>query len=514
MARRTLRNAPAPDCAAAPLVPNGALAVALLAVAPDAAPLVHVGRDARRLDRIAAILRALAPARSVAILPEWDCLPFDRASPSRGTMGARAGVLRWLTDRDHRPDILLTTAPALIQRVPPPETWAGARLEVRIGDAFDLGAMTATLQRLGYILDDRVDEPGEAALRGRTVEVFPAAAPRPCRIEHDGSRVTAIRSYDPVSQRSLAEAAVLVIDPATEILLDPDSDETLRPFTGQEHGLARYYERLAAVLDYMPDARLVVEDGVEARAASFFEQIAEGRETAREIPGTPLYLDPQDWADALAGRRLLKATEEAGAAVAIPAFAQEAKPGAAFARTLRERLRIGRRVLLTGSGAALRRLVRQAEKAAERPVRPVADWAAVRAAKPGEILSLEAPIEAGFDVPEADATVIAAADFLGGRAAGSSEAPTAILPMGEVDLRVGDVAIDRDHGLCVFEGLETVASGAGASGEALRLRFSGDAVLMVPVAQADRVWRYGPEPDAVGLDRLDTGAWGDRKSVV
>ena len=192
-----------------PLRPTGALAVALLNHTDTAKPLVYVARDMRRLDSLAAALRTLAPDCSVAIYPEWDCLPFDRASPSRGVMGARTGVLRWLTDANNLPDFVLTTAPALIQRVPPPDTWATARLEIQVGDALEPEQTITALQRLGYVLDDRVDEPGEVAIRGRVIDLFPAAAPRPCRMELNDVRVTAIRSYDPVSQRTVTDAEVL-----------------------------------------------------------------------------------------------------------------------------------------------------------------------------------------------------------------------------------------------------------------------------------------------------------------
>ncbi|TXN40523.1 DEAD/DEAH box helicase, partial [Methylobacterium sp. WL18] len=162
-----------------------------------------------------------------------------------------------------------------------------------------------------------------------------------------------------------------------------------------------------------------------------------------------------------------------------------------------------------------RRLVRQAGKIAERPVRLIDGWSDLADAAPGDILALEAPIGAGFRVPGRGATVFAAADLFGPDAAVSGTA-RAILPMGEVDLRPGDVAVDRDHGLCVFEGLEPVSNpqGVGADdepSEALRLRFAGDAILMVPVTQADRIWRYGPEPDAVTLDKLDGGTWARRR---
>ena len=499
----------------APLMPTGALAVALLGLAGDPGPVVHVARDARRLEDLAATLRALDPDAQVAVYPEWDCLPFDHASPSRATMGARAAVLRWLTDRDALPDFVLTTAPALVQRVPPPETWATARVTLRVGDPLDVAAATADLKRLGYILDERVDEPGEIAIRGRTVEVFPAAAPRPCRIEHAAGRVTAIRSYDPISQRSVAEADALVIDPATEIVLEPGSGQSFAPFTGQEHRLDRYYDRLVTLLDYVPEPRLVVEDGAQARIDAFYEQMdeARGRLKARDaqgLAGSGLYLTPKAWREIVATHGRLAATEAAGESRAMPSLAGERRPGTAFAKVMRERLKAGDVVVLAGTLRPLRRLVRQAGKTAERPIRLIDAWADVAAAAPGDVLALEAPLAAGFRVPEQGATVIAAADLFGPEAAVAGSA-RAILPMGEVDLRPGDVAVDRDHGLCVFEGLEPVATPGDAPSEALRLRFAGDAILMVPVTQADRIWRYGPEPDAVTLDKLDGGTWPRRR---
>ncbi len=471
----------------APLMPTGALAVALLAYAEGPGPVVHVARDARRLEDLAATLRALDPDAQVAIYPEWDCLPFDHASPSRAMMGARAAVLRWLTDREALPDFVLTTAPALVQRVPPPETWASARVTLRVGDPLDVAAATADLKRLGYILDERVDEPGEIAVRGRTVEVFPAAAPRPCRIEHAEGRVTAIRSYDPISQRSVAEADELVIDPATEIILEPGSGQSFEPFTGQEHRLDRYYPRLVTLLDYVPGARLAVEDGTQARVDAFFEQMdeARGRLTARDAqgqPGAALYLTPEAWRAIVAAHGRLAVTEAAGEPRAMPTFAGERRPGTAFAKVLRERLKAGDVVVLAGSVRPLRRLVRQAGKIAERPIRLIDAWADVAEAAPGDVLALEAPLAAGFRVPEQGATVIAAADLFGPEAAVTGGA-RAILPMGEVDLRPGDVAVDRDHGLCVFEGLEAVTTRGEEPSEALRLRFSGDAILMVPVTR-------------------------------
>ncbi|WP_425374917.1 helicase-related protein [Methylobacterium segetis] len=521
-ASRARRSASPDEEAEVPLRPIGALAVALLGLAEGVRPLVHVARDARRLEALAAALRALAPGCGVALYPEWDCLPFDRASPSRGAMGARAGVLRWLTDAAHLPDIVLTTAPALIQRVPPPQTWAGARLEIRVGDEVAPEPTIEALRRLGYILDDRVDEPGEVALRGRVLDLYPAAAPMPCRVEIEEGRVAAIRSYDPVSQRSVAQAEVLVVDPATEIILEPGAEETLRPFTGQEHELARFYPALAGVLDSVPGARLVLEAGAEARAEAFFEQIRDGLESAGRLAGEAfragprgadrLYLTPQEWSDWLARRQIAQAAEDGDAAG--PAFVRERRPGAAFARALGERRKAGDRILLTGTGRGLRRLAREAVAVLGHKLARASSWSDVLRAEPGRVLALDAAIDAGFRVAEAGVTVFAAADLLGQAAGRTPAAAAASLPLGEIELRVGDVAIHEDHGLCLFEGVEPLAGPEGEAEDAVRLRFADEAVLMVPAHQAGRIWRYGSEAEAVSLDRLEGGTWERRRRGV
>ncbi len=516
MAQRKARTATERATDDAPLVPTGALAASLLDRAAEGALILHVARDARRLHELAAVLRAFAPTTAVAVFPEWDCLPFDHASPSRATMGARAAVLRRLADAEGRPAIVLTTGPALVQRVPPPEAWAGACLRLSVGAAIEVAAVTAALCRLGYVLDERVDEPGEVALRGRTLEVFPADSEQPFRVEHADGRIAAIRSYDPISQRSVAEVDELVVEPATEIVLAPGSEVVLRPFTGQEHALARLFPRLSTLFDYLPEARLVVEDGTQERVAAFLGQVAENREAARRrrrevCGGDGLYLTPGEWAAAVDGPAVASATRAAGEEVAVPRFVHERRAGAVFATALRQRLAGGARVVLAGPRAPLQRLMREAARASERPAQSIVAWDAVAGAEPGALLALEAPVAAGFAAPEQGAVVFAAADLYGPDAASVGPARP-VLPLGDVELRPGDVAVDREHGLCVFEGLEPVpAIGDQPATEALRLRFAGDAMLMVPVAQADRIWRYGAEPEAVTLDKLDGGTWPRRR---
>src|SRR5206468_7135602 len=121
----------------------------------------------RRADLLFQIAQAFAPDLRMALLPEWDCLPYDLASPSPAAMGRRVGVLRWLTDKAALPHILFTTPAALIQRVPPRRTWADAHVEFRTGDAIEADAVSSALRCIGYVADELADAPGEFAIRGR-----------------------------------------------------------------------------------------------------------------------------------------------------------------------------------------------------------------------------------------------------------------------------------------------------------------------------------------------------------
>src|SRR5690606_22167495 len=101
--------------------------------------------------------------------------------------------------------------------------WKSIHLEFQTGDSVAAEEVKKRLEAIGNWFDERVDEPGEAVLRGQVIEVFPAAAPRPCRIEIAEGRIAAIRSYDPVTQRSVHDTEHLIVVPATETF-DADSE--------------------------------------------------------------------------------------------------------------------------------------------------------------------------------------------------------------------------------------------------------------------------------------------------
>ena len=524
----------------AALDPLGAIAADLLAFVDQAAPapLFYVARDAGRARALEALLRALAPQLAIASLPAWDCPPYDRASPSRAVMGQRMATLRWLTDRTFRPALVVTTPDALLRRVPPPQIWPKAHLAFRVGETVEPEAVEVALRKIGYVLDDRVDEPGEAVLRGRVIEIFPAAAAFPCRIEYEEGRITAIHSYDPATQRSIVETDCLDVDPASEIVLSDGADagaqeapEAADLPPGREHWLPLFYPELASVFDYAADARLVCEAGAGERGTDFLDGVREGHESemsfrggaaSRRAPAAPdhAFLDKADWDEALAARATAtvgaSATDEAPTDDrSVPRFCTGRNAEDAFRRFVEDRLKAGGRIVLAGHKPGLGSFRRRAERLLGQASQAVADWREAAASEPGSLLSLALPLDHGFQTASGDVAVIAAADLLGSRAKVSRPAvapdhPGLIGPT----FRIGEPVIHRDHGLGLLEGIEEIALPEGATHDALRLRYEGDATLMVPVAEIEALWSYGGDASAVTLDRLKGERWAKRRASL
>ena len=207
-----------------PEPPIGLLALWLAAWGQQDRPLLYLPRGEGRARALCVALRALLPGGQVLVFPPWDCLPYDRAPPSAAAMGERMAVLRRLLEPCPAPGrIVVASVAAAAQRLPPPSALADATLRVAVGARLEPEELQRFLVRVGYVVDERVDEPGEAAVRGNVVDLFPAEAKDPLRIELAGERVVSLRTYDALSQRSLEDVTEAIIGPASEIVLPGDA---------------------------------------------------------------------------------------------------------------------------------------------------------------------------------------------------------------------------------------------------------------------------------------------------
>ncbi|MFL5335615.1 MAG: DEAD/DEAH box helicase [Geminicoccaceae bacterium] len=491
--------------------PLGQLALWLAAWCGDGQTVVYVARNLARARAMAAAVAALAPEAESLLFPPWDCLPYDRAQPSASAMGQRMAALQRLAEP--RPGRLLTTTvAALAQRVPPAATLADAVWTITVGQVLQRDQLVGFLTRGGYVIDERVDEPGEAALRAGVIDLFPAAAAHPARVELDEDRVSSIRTYDPLSQRSLGEIDSLELGPACEVLNGDD-----RPQAHDLHALPLYYDELSTLLDYLPQGRLVLDPGTMARFEALTEQVVdayEARQALRRseaasgmarplVEPARLYLDRTEFEPLLASRDVLQLDPPSPAKTAP-------EPGTRrdFLALVRRELAEGRRVVVAASEPESWRQLVATRLATEPALLP--SWHDLPGQPPGSVGLLDAPLPSGFR--DGDQVVLVAPALTEPPGTRRAKTPASELPVDDM-LRPGDRVVHAERGIAELVGLETVEADAVAL-EHVALRFAGDRRLLIDSDELDRVWRYGSADADVALDRVDGEAWRARRDEV
>ncbi|HEV2335410.1 MAG TPA: transcription-repair coupling factor, partial [Stellaceae bacterium] len=164
---------------------------------------LHVCRDDGRMARFAAALGFFHPGLTQLAFPAWDCLPYDRVSPNGEITSRRIDTLTRLTSGEAKhPLVVLTTVNALVQRVPPRRLFDGRVLTLGAGGHIPLDRLQSFFRNNGYFRTDTVREPGEFAVRGGIVDLYPAGAGQPIRLDFFGDTLEGLRSFDPLTQRS------------------------------------------------------------------------------------------------------------------------------------------------------------------------------------------------------------------------------------------------------------------------------------------------------------------------
>jgi len=463
-----------------------------------------------RADELGRAIAAMADAElEVLVFPPWDCLPYDHASPSRDCQGRRLDVLDRLPRKDGTRRIVVVSPEAAMQRLPTASA-REATFTLRTGETLDREGLETFAARAGYITDDRIDEPGEIAILGEVVDVFPSSARQPVRLTLAADRIETMRWFDPLSQRSEGDLDTITLRAASERYLEPEARQP-----GCEHRLPQDGP-LDSLFDLAEGARIVAEPGAAERCLAFIDQVREAHQTAKTFGerGTPvpsptaLYLAAEECVAGLSDAVVL---ETDGRDAGLPAFALERSPGRAFKTFADERLQDGRRVVVAGVAAELKMIGRMLKRQAIDLPAPLTRWAEIPSQDSGYVSTLEADLGAGFDSPDLKLSLVTASDLLGGRVSRAGAAAQTLI--GEPELRAGDVVIHEDHGLGVLEALERLEID-GFERDVIRLAYQGGATVLAPVEEFGRIWRYGSEPSAVTLDRIGSDGWRRRRAEV
>ncbi|HSF63280.1 MAG TPA: transcription-repair coupling factor, partial [Paracoccaceae bacterium] len=524
------------------------------------APVIHVARDDKRLEAMRAALAVMAPGTPVLELPAWDCLPYDRSSPNPDICARRMSTLAALADGLPGAFVLLTTLNAAAQRLPARDVLRAASFRARVGDRVDEGRLRAFLSRMGFTPATTVAEPGDYAIRGGIVDIYPPGEGGPVRLDLFGDVLDGLRRFDPVTQRTTEKLSAIDLSPVSEVVLDDaaiarfrqtyraefgagGSDDPLyeavsagRKHQGMEHWLPFFHDRMETLFDYLPDATVMLDDQVPAMRLARWEGIADQYDARREAmaqkgrmdtvykPCAPdlLYLDEAAWDAAVTGHRVIQLSPLAqppGPGVldaggrAGRNFAPERQDEkislfgalADHLRTLRQDAQV---VVASWSDGARERLRGLIEDNGIRDAQPVADFRAIPDGKGGLYL-LVWPLESGFTAP--GLAVISEQDVLGDRLVSKPRKKRKadnFLRDAET-LSPGDLVVHVEHGVGRYKGLETITA-LGAPHACVALEYAENARLYLPVENIDLLSRYGHEEGL--LDRLGGGAWQAKKA--
>ena len=273
--------------------PEGFDALVLADIARSRGGLtVFVARDSSRASAFIGAMGFFAPEMALIEFPAWDCLPYDRVGPSAAVAADRMATLSRLSrDNDPKtPAILITTAAALVQRLPPRNVVREAGYSAKVGATVEIADLERYFAVNGYHRASTVSEQGEFAVRGGVIDVFPPSAEEPVRLDLFGDTLESIRGFDRETQRSTKQHHSVDLLPVSEALLDKTKIQTFRqgylaafgapgddPLyatvseggrrAGMEHWLPLFYGELETLFDYLPGSALVAIDNLADRGA-------------------------------------------------------------------------------------------------------------------------------------------------------------------------------------------------------------------------------------------------------
>ncbi|MGH6829239.1 MAG: transcription-repair coupling factor, partial [Rhizomicrobium sp.] len=535
-------------------------------------PVLAVLSDEGQVDGFVAAAEFFAPSLTLLPFPAWDCLPYDRVSPKPDVESARLATLAALAKGIAGPALIVASVPAVLQRVPPKTAIVKASFNAAAGEDVDRAALVAFLSDNGYARAGTVRDPGDFALRGGIVDLWPPGTEQPLRLDFFGETLEGIRQFDPQSQLSSEQGERISLLPAGEAPLNevairrfragyvasfgPSGDDPLyesvsagRKAQGMEHWLPLFYERLDTLFDYLPRSLVILGNQVEEAKAARLELISDCYETRerfrrqemegkaegrsdRKIPVLPykpltpdaLYLDDREWKDALHRHpvRALNPFQVPPSMASVDAggrqgrdFAPERAAGnqnvfEAAVVHIQALIRAGRRVLMASwtEGSAERMGGVLADHGIA-AIRRVENWPEALTLDPSAVAIARLGIERGFEAP--DFAIVTEQDILGDRMVrAQSRHRRAQNFLSEISsLAPGDLVTHIEHGVGRYVGLKAIDA-LGAPHDCLEIQYDGGK-LFLPVENVELLTRYGSDEGAV-LDRLGGVAWQQRKA--
>jgi transcription-repair coupling factor (superfamily II helicase) len=524
------------------------------------ARFVQQQRDAGRLaavftaepgdtQRLEDELKFFAPELKVAVFPDWETLPYDSFSPHQDLISERLATLWELLQakKSKSIDVVLMPASTALARLAPPSFLAATTFNFKQKQRLDEASLRAQLTLAGYTNVSQVVQPGEYAVRGGLIDLFPMGSTVPYRVDLFGDEVDSIRTFDPDSQRSLYPVPEVRMLPGREFPMDEVARKKFRErwrekmdgdpskarlyrdigeglaSGGIEYYLPVFFEQTATIFDYLGEASALALHGeVDEAIQRFWTDTKERHRFLQHDPERPLlppgeiFLTAEDFFGLTHSHAVLsvRGSEPVDFARPLPDVSVERGAQEPLAR-LEAHLKVTpHRVLLLAESEGRRESL--LEQLRDHKIDPpsVKDLAEFWAGDEKYAITA-APLAEGFFWNDAERPVqlitetelFATTPTTRRRRKQEQVSDVNALIKDLSELKVGDPVVHINHGIGRYQGLVNIDVGDGTS-EFLHLEYADKATLYVPVAQLHLIGRYtGVSPEEAPLHKLGSGQW-------
>ena len=524
--------------------------------------------DANAAQRLIDELRFFAPELRCALFPDWETLPYDSFSPHQDLISERLATLWRILPQGGRreADVILVPATTALYRLAPPAFLAGYTFHFKTRQKLEESKLKAQLTLAGYSHVTQVVSPGEYAVRGGLIDLFPMGSPVPFRVDLFDDEIDSIRTFDPDTQRSLYPVPEVRLLPGREFPMDDDARARFRgrwrellegdptksriykdmgngvATAGIEYYLPLFFEETATVFDYLgEDATVVLHGDLEPAFQHFWQDTAERYRLVRGDPERPalppeaLFLSAEQFYQRAKPHPQLALRGEADADAGTRAYAEfEPLPAFAVVRgaddplvRLKEHIRATpHRVLMLAESDGRRESLLDFLRASG-VAPPMFDSLAEFEADGDERIGIAtAALAAGFAWSERGIDFVTETELFATapttrrrnkRQEQVSDVEALIKDLSELNL--GDPVVHTAHGIGRYRGLVNMDLGQGTDAEGkplmqemLHLEYADKATLYVPVSQLHQISRYtGVSADEAPLHKLGSGQWDKAK---
>lgn len=448
------------------------------------------------------------------LYPTRDLLFYYADIKGKTLTNRRMEVLRAIAEKKkEEPVTVITTMDAFLDGIISPDEIQKNRIHITGEDTVDLTKLEQDLTALGYERESQIEAPGQFAVRGGIIDVFPLAEEMPVRIELWGDEIDSIRMFDAKSQRSIENISEITIYPASENCFGNNGLVSFLKYFPENETLL-FYDEPHRLQETAETVEAEYTESLKNRADAGMKE--EGEEELRVFQTKDIISEMNRYS----GIGLTTLESKCGLFKVRSVYTVQAKGVNPYnnsfellTRDLKRLKRNGYRVvLLSGSRTRAKRL---AEDLRDYDLSSFYSEDMQREVKPGEIMAAYGYASEGYEYPMLKFVVISESDIFGRKKKKKKRKKYEGQRIQDfAELKPGDYVVHENHGIGVYKGIEKIEVEKIVK-DYMKIVYAEGGVLYIPVAQMDLIQKYaGADAKKPRLNKLGTIQWGKTKSQV